>query len=83
MATLPSALRLNAEGGGNQAITILAGVSGVFAPDVAIIMTSALKSPARRLVCLHGTSADVMAITEGSIAFAPKTPRIPAAVLLR
>jgi hypothetical protein len=46
-------------------------------------MTSALKSPARRLVCLHGTSADVMAITEGSIAFAPKTPRIPAAVLLR
>jgi hypothetical protein len=83
MATLPSAPRLNAEGGGNQAITVLAGVCGVFAPDVAMIMTSALKSPARRVVCLHGTSADVMAITEGSIAFAPKTPRIPAAVLLR
>ena len=77
MDTLPSAPRLNAEGGGNQAITVLAGVSGVSAPDVAIIMTSALKSPARRVVCLHGTSADVMAITEGSIVFAPKTPRIP------
>src|SRR2546423_8152201 len=38
MATLPSAPRLNAEGGGNQAITVLAGVSGVFAPDVAMIM---------------------------------------------
>jgi hypothetical protein len=82
MDTLPSAPRLNAEGGGNQAITVLAGVSGVSAPDVAIIMTSALKSPARRVVCLHGTSADVMAITKGSIVFAPKTPRIPAAVLL-
>ena len=77
MDTLPSAPRLNAEGGGNQAITVLAGVSGVSAPDVAIIMTSALKSPAHRVVCLHGTSADVMAITEGSIVFAPKTPRIP------
>jgi hypothetical protein len=48
-----------------------------------MIMTSALKLPARRGVCLHGTSAGVMAITEGSIAFAPKTPRSPAAVLLR
>jgi len=46
MDTLPSAPRLNAEGGGNQAITVLAGVSGVFAPDVAMIMTSALKLPA-------------------------------------
>ena len=68
MATRPSAPRLNAEGGGNQAITVLAGVSGVFAPDVAMIMTSALKLQARRVLCLHGTSADVMAITEGSIA---------------
>src|SRR5262245_38500586 len=76
MATLQSAPRLNAEGGGNQAITVLAGVFGVFAPDVAMIMTSALELPARRVVCLHGTSADVMAITERSIAFAPKTTRI-------
>jgi len=72
IVTLPSAPRLNAEGGGNQAITILAGVSGAFAPDVAMIMTSALELPARREVYLHGTSAYVTAITEWSIAFAPK-----------
>src|SRR5262252_7272944 len=58
------------EGGGNQAITGLAGVSGAFAPGVAMLMTSALELPARRAVCLHRTSADVMAITEWSIAFA-------------
>ena len=69
IVTLPSAPRLNAEGGVNQPITVLAGVSGAFAP-VAIIMTSALELPARRAVCLHRTSADVMAITEWSIAFA-------------
>src|SRR5262245_60295718 len=55
---------------GNQAITVLAGVSGAFAPDVAMIMTSALELPSRRAVCPHRTSADVMAITEWSIAFA-------------
>ena len=38
----PSAPRLNAEGGGNQATTVLAGVSGALAPDVAMIMTSTL-----------------------------------------
>jgi hypothetical protein len=70
IVTLPSAPRLNAEGGGNQAIIVLAGVSGAFAPDVAMIMTPALELPAREAVCLHGTSADVMAITEWSIAFA-------------
>src|SRR5262249_11739187 len=69
IVTLPSAPRLNAEGGGNQPITVLAGVSGAFAPDVAMIMTSALELPSRRAVCLHRTSADVMAITEWSIAF--------------
>jgi hypothetical protein len=63
IVTLPSAPRLIAEGGGNQAITVLVGVSGAFAPDVAMIMTSALELPARRTLCLHGTSADVMAIT--------------------
>jgi len=83
MVRFPSAPRLDAEGGGNQAITVLAGVSGAFAPDVAMIMAYAPELPARQTVCPHGTSADVMAITEGSIAFAPKTPRIPAAVLLR
>jgi hypothetical protein len=72
IVTLPLASRLNAERGGNQPITVLAGVSGAFAPDVAMIMTSALESPARQAVCLHRTSADVMAITEWSIAFAPK-----------
>lgn len=70
IVTLPSASRLNAEGGGNQPITVLAGVSGAFAPDVAMIMTSALELPAQRGVCLRRTSADVMAITEWSIAFA-------------
>src|SRR5262249_8046340 len=70
IVTLPSGPRLNAEGGGNQAITVLPGVSGAFAPGVAMIMTSALELPARRAVCLHRTSADVMAITESSIAFA-------------
>src|SRR5262249_49425190 len=70
IVTLPSAPRLNAEGGGNQPITVPAGVSGAFAPDVAMIMTSALELPVRRAVCLHRTSADVMAITEWSIAFA-------------
>ena len=83
MVRLPSALRLDAEGGGNQAITVLADVSGAFAPDVAMIMTSAPELPARQTVCLHGTWADVMAITEGSIAFAPKISRIPAAALLQ
>jgi hypothetical protein len=63
IVTLPSAPRLIAEGGGNQAITVLVGVSGALAPDVAMIMTSALELPARRTVCPHGTSADVMAIT--------------------
>jgi len=67
---LPSAPRLNAEGGGNQAITIPAAVSGAFAPDVAMLMTSALELPAWRILCLHETSADVMAVTEWSIAFA-------------
>src|SRR5262249_18485348 len=71
IATLPSAPRLNAEGGGNQAITVLAGVSGAFAPDVAMIMTSAFKLPARRVVCLHATSADVMVITEWPLTSAP------------
>jgi hypothetical protein len=64
VVTLPSAPRLNAEGGGNQATTVLAGVSGAFALDVAMIMTSALELPARRTVCLHRASADVMAVTE-------------------
>src|SRR5262249_41836814 len=68
IVALPLASRLNAECGGNQAITVLAGVSGAFAPDVAMIMTSALELPARRVVCLHGPSADVMAITKWSIA---------------
>jgi len=63
IVTLPSAPRLIAEGGGNQAITVLVGVSGALAPDVAMIMTSALELPARRTVCPRGTSADVMAIT--------------------
>jgi len=47
-----------------------------------MIMTSALELPARRPVCLHGTSADVMAITKWSIALAPKprgSHRSPAA----
>src|SRR5262245_23848808 len=70
IVTLPSAPRPNADGGGNQAITVLAGVPGAFPPDVAMIMTPALQLPLRRAVCLHGTSADVMAITEWSIAFA-------------
>ena len=43
----PSAPRLTAEGGGNRATTVLAGVSGAFAPDVAMIMTSALELPAQ------------------------------------
>jgi hypothetical protein len=60
----PSTSRLNAEAGGNQAITVLAEVSGAFAPDVAMVMTSAPELPAYREVCLHRTSADVMAITE-------------------
>src|SRR5262249_2165104 len=42
IVALPSAPRLNAEGGGNQPKTVLAGVSEAFAPDVAMIMTSAL-----------------------------------------
>src|SRR5262245_46817786 len=74
IATLPSASRLNAERRGNQAITVLSGVSVAFAPEVVMIMTSALELPARREVYLHGASADVMAITEWSIAFAPKPP---------
>ena len=45
-------------------------ISGAFAPDVAMIMTSALELPPRRALCLHRTSADVMAITEWSSAFA-------------
>src|SRR5262245_39107999 len=53
IVTLPSAPRLNAEGEGNQAITVLTGVPGAFAPDVAMIMTPALELPARRAVCLH------------------------------
>jgi hypothetical protein len=84
IVTLPSAPRLNAEVGGNQAITVLPGVSGAFTPpDVAMIMTSALEWPARPVVCLHGTSADVMAITEWSIAFARPNFADSAAVLLR
>ena len=51
IATLPSAPRLNAEGGGNQPITVLAGVSGAFAPDVAMIMTSALELPPEQYAC--------------------------------
>jgi hypothetical protein len=47
--TLPSVPRLNAECGANQAITVLAGVSGVFAPDIAMIMTFALTSPSRSM----------------------------------
>src|SRR5262249_36618186 len=70
IVALPSASRLNAEGGGNQPITVLAGVSGAFAPDVAMIMTSALGLTAPRALCLHRTSANVMAITEWSIRFA-------------
>jgi hypothetical protein len=66
----PSAPRLTAEGGGNQATTVLAGVSGAFAPDVAMIMASALELPAQPQVCLKRTSADVMAITKWSIVFA-------------
>jgi hypothetical protein len=54
IVTLPSAPRLNAEGGGNQAITVLVGASGAFAPDVAMTMTPALELPARQAVCLHG-----------------------------
>src|SRR5262245_32702051 len=45
IVTLPSAPRLNAEGGGNQAITVLTGVPGAFAPDVAMVMTPALELP--------------------------------------
>ena len=69
IVTLSSAPRLNAEGGGNHAITVLAGASGAFISDVAMVMTSALELPALQPVCRHRTSADVMAITERSIAF--------------
>jgi hypothetical protein len=67
----PSAPRLKAEGGGSQAKTVLAGVSGAFALDLAMIIPSAPDLPALRLVCQHRTSADVMAVTEWSIAVAP------------
>jgi hypothetical protein len=40
MVTLPSASRLSAEGGGNQAITVLADMSEAFAPVMAAIVTS-------------------------------------------
>jgi hypothetical protein len=40
IVTLPSAPRLNAEGGGNQAITVLAGMSEALAPVMAAIVTS-------------------------------------------
>src|SRR5262249_42103301 len=71
IVTLPSAPRLNAEGGGNQPVTVLAGVSGAFAPDVAMVMISALELPARRGEYLPGPPHDVMAITAGSITSAP------------
>jgi hypothetical protein len=81
IVTLSSAPRLNAEGGGNHAITVLAGASGAFISDVAMVMTSALELPALQPVCRHRTSADVMAITERSIAFA-RPNLADAAVLL-
>ena len=40
MVTLPSGSRLRAEGGGNQATTVLAGMSEAFAPVMAAIVTS-------------------------------------------
>src|SRR5262245_14085703 len=68
IVTLPSAQRLNAEGGGSQAKTVPAGVSGTFASDLSMIIPSAPDLPALRVVCQHRTSADVMAVTEWSIA---------------
>src|SRR5262249_27989711 len=68
IVTLPSAQRLNAEGGGSQAKTVPAGVSGTFASDLSMIIPSAPDLPALQ----HRTSADVMAVTEWSIAFALK-----------
>ena len=81
IVTLPSAPRLNAEGGGSQAKTILAGVSGAFALDLAMIIPSAPDLPALRVVCQHRTSADVMAVTEWSIAVAPSNLGVPPSLL--
>jgi hypothetical protein len=78
IVTLSPAPRLNAEGGGNHAITVLAGASGAFIPNVAMVMTSALKlaSPPNQYAGT-GTSADVMAITERSIALARPSLAFP------
>jgi hypothetical protein len=73
MVTLPSASRLSAEGGGNQAITVLAGMSEAFAPVMAAIVTSpriCRTAHPTEAACLHMASADVMDITESSISFA-------------
>ena len=73
MVTLPSASRLSAEGGGNQAITVLAGMSEAFAPVMAAIVTSpriCRTAHPTEAACLHTASADVMDITESSISFA-------------
>src|SRR5262245_24538840 len=68
IVALPSASRLSAEGGGNQAIIVLAGTSEALAPVMAAIVTSprmpdSYQTPAS---CLLTASADVMAITESS-----------------
>src|SRR5262245_44601067 len=74
IVTLPSAQRLNAEGGGSQAKTVPAGVSGTFASDLSMIIPSAPDLPPLPVVCQHRPSADVMAVTEWSIARALKPP---------
>ena len=72
MVTLPSASRLSAEGGGNQAITVLSDMSEAFAPVAAIVTSPRICRTAHptEAACLHTASADVMAITESSISFA-------------
>ena len=76
IVTLPSAQRLNAEGGGSQTKTVPASVSGAFASDLAMIIPSARDLPAVLVVCQHGLRRDVMAVTEWSIAVAPSN-RLP------
>ena len=79
IVALPSAPRLNAEGGGSQAKTVPAGVFAAFAPDLAINIPSAPDLPARRPLCPHGLRRDVIAVTEWSVSFALRSSRSRAA----